>query len=111
MAITAMTGLVPEWFEPEQEESDVKTRFKLKPLNGMEYLEVIPYIRGQYLIGDGVKLALGYGLVDWENVFGEDGKAVKFSRSGVALLPPKILSMLSAEIIERSSFDGEKAKN
>lgn len=106
-----MTGLAPEWFEPEQDDSDVKTRVKLKPLNGLEYLEILPYIRGSFLIGDGVKLALNYGLMDWENVMDADGKPLKFTRQNVQLLPAKVLSNIAAEIIDRSTFEGEKAKN
>lgn len=110
MAITAMTGLVPEWFTPAQPESDRPTRVKIRPLTGLENLEVSAEIGGGR-IGDAQKIALRFGVVDWENVDDERGNPLPFSLENLKLLPVNVLSEIAIRIIRGSKMDDEKAKN
>lgn len=110
MAITALTGLAPEWYTPLQPEGDRVTRFKLKPLNGLQNLEVSSEI-GSGRVGEAQKLALKYGLIDWENLDDENGRAISFSFDKIQLLPVDVLSDISVRIIRGSRLDENASKN
>lgn len=106
MAIKLISGLKGEWYEPEQEGED-KSSFKIQPLTGLQYHELIAHINDNgKLDTDGVKQCLRYGLKDWQNVDG-DFSVEKAIRS----LPAKYLLLISSRIFEISSFDGELEKN
>lgn len=115
MAITVLTGLAEEWFTPEDERGeDTPTRFKIRPLNGMEFLEVMA--EGEQ-VGDsfvtnhaGRTLLLRRGLVDWENLLEENGRPLKFSVHNLAKIPANILAELSNEIMQRSALAMEEKK-
>ena len=106
MAIKLISGLKGEWYEPEQEGED-KSRFKIEPLTGLQYHELIGHINDSgKLDTDGVKKCLRYGLKNWENI------GLDFSvETAIKQLPAKYLLLISSRIFEISSFDGEIEKN
>jgi hypothetical protein len=108
MAIKLISGLTGEWYEPEQEGED-KSRFKIEPLTGLQYHELIGHINDSgKLDTDGVKKCLRYGLKDWDNVGTENPFSVEVA---IRSLPAKYLLLISSRIFEVSSFDGEMEKN
>lgn len=110
MAITAMTGLVPEWFSPAQPECERMTRLLLKPLNGIEHLSVQNELAA-HRITDAQRIALKTGIIDWENIDDESGQPVRFTRENIDLLPVGILAEVSMRIISISRLGESTAKN
>lgn len=121
MAIRALTGLAPEWFEPERykydkkthqlviddafelEEGEEPTGFEIRPLSSVEYVRVLG-------CGEGLEAnikAFEYGLVGWRN-FTDDEFNIK---EALELIPPKYIMMIGSRVMEISSLDGEQAKN
>lgn len=117
MAITAISKLTAEdYIAQSDREDESPTRFRLRPLNGLQYMEVISELSrgddGQLRIsGKGMKLALQYGLVGWSNFRDSDGKEIKFNPVNVEKIPPVILSELAGEIINRSEIGEDERKN
>lgn len=62
------------------------------------------------LTARGIRAALRYGLVDWENVDGASG-AIEFSPAAVDRLPWMYRQMLAGEILGRSELTGAEVKN
>lgn len=117
MSITAISKLIAEDYIPQSDiDSDNPTKFRLRPLNGMQYMEVMSELirndDGQLRIsGKGMKMALQYGLIGWSNFRDEDGNELKFNILNVEKIPPVILSELASEIISRSEIGEEERKN
>ena len=119
MAITAISKLTAEDYVPESDrdsDADDQTSFSLKPLNGMQYREVIAELKTDgdgesSLTGQGLKLAIKYGLAGWENFSDENEKVLKFNKLNVSKIPPIILTELAGEIINRSEVGAEERKN
>lgn len=110
MAIVGITDLAPYWFTPTQEESETPTRFKLKPLDGFETLEVSAEV-GARRVAAAQKLAVKYGLVDWENFCDESGNNIKFSRENFRLLPVGAIAEIAVQVINGATLDKEQKKN
>lgn len=110
MAITAMTGLVPEWFTPAQPESDRVSRLLLKPLNGIEHLSVQNELAA-HRITEAQRIALKTGIVDWEQFDDKAGNPLPFSRENIDLLPVSVLAEASMRIISISRMGDATAKN
>lgn len=110
MAIKANTGLVPYWYTPEQEESDRMTRFKIKPLTGLEHLEIAEELSRKKLAA-AQKLAIRYSLIDWENLDDAKGQPVPFSLENMGILGANLLSELAQEALTLSQMDEEQIKN
>ena len=117
MAITAISRLTTKDYVTEgDKDSDDQTVFKLKPLNGLQYMDVIAELRTDEngeagLTGKGLGLAIKYGLAGWENFNDEDEKELKFNKLNVSKVPPIVLTELAGEIINRSEAGGEERKN
>ena len=117
MEITAISKLTTADYIPENDkESSEPTAFKLKPLNGMQYMEVIAELKTDEngeasLTGKGLGLAIKFGLAGWDNFCDEDGKNLKFNRLNIVKIPPIILTELAGEIINRSEVGAEERKN
>lgn len=117
MAITAITNLAPFDYVPESDrDSESPTTFKLTPLNGMQYMEVISEITtdtngDSRLSGTGMNRAIKYGLTGWENFPDENGKAVKFNPIAIRKIPPVILAELAREIVSKSELGVSEQKN
>lgn len=116
MTITALSGLVEQEYIPEDDkDSENPTVFRLKPLNGMQYMEVMSEVKrvGDFLrvSGDGLKLAIKYGLVGWKDFYDENGKDVKFNPHTVLRVPSDVLAELADKIISISRLEGTEIKN
>lgn len=111
MAITALAGLAPYWYTPEEEQGEpAAAQFKLKPLNGMQYLEIMHEGKvtqdGQGFVTNyqGRQMLLKYGLLDWKNVETETGDPLPFSIRNLDMIPADILLELGNEILSKSSL-------
>lgn len=118
MAIKAISTIKPDWYTPQCEEGeDEPTRFKLKPLDGTQYLDVMSEVTTSLdgdiqVTGRGLKLAAKWGVVGWENFSDpETGKEIKYSAVNVPRVPPVILSELVGVILERSELGEDQTKN
>jgi len=105
MSITALTGLAPEWYTPEQEGDD-KTKFYLKPLTGIEYAQVLATgdIKDGYigLSAESTALCIKYGLIGWENFKGADGKPIEFSSALISSIPGSYLYPIAHKVFTMS---------
>lgn len=117
MATKALTGLVAEWFTPEDQKDDEQpTRYKLKPLDGIQFMEVaangdtladgtfMPNHRGRLLL-------LRYGMKDWENVIDHDGEKLEFNLARLKFIRAQHLVECSNELLTRSAMGDDDAKN
>ncbi len=117
MTITAFSGLAPEKYIPRSErEEDSPAEFTLKPLNGLEYMEVIGQLindedLGWQITGRGLRIAISYGVIGWTEFNDADGKEIKFSKNNVKLLPSVILGELADKIINISEIGEAERKN
>lgn len=119
MAFRALSGLVPQWIEPERfdlsengklkdvdPETDDLVRVEIKPLNGREYYAVLQNP------ADASRLACATAVTNWENFKDEEGKPVEFSKSKVLeFIPAKYIAIIGAKVLEVSTLDGKQVKN
>lgn len=110
MSIKVKTGLVSWWFTPKQEEGDQVTRFKLKPLTGSQNLDISAELSAGR-ISAAQKIAIRYGLQDWENLVDQNDQVVDYSKENIDLLGADILAMLANAILNHSQMDDEQRKN
>lgn len=110
MATQARTGLVPEWFtpldqrdapgdpdEPESESNPIKvidrpTRYRLKPLDGLQFAEIMTLgehtSEGEFIPTHlGRVLTMRYTLKDWENLDLKNGDPDPFSLPALHHMP------------------------
>jgi len=116
MAIKARKSkILPIMYIPQEEEgSDNPTQFKLKPLDGLEYMDVLLHAKvnseGEVeLEPAGLKVALKFGLIGSKNLTDELGNV------DVELIPTELDSVLLIElakkIMEISNVSDEERKN
>jgi hypothetical protein len=75
----ALNPFAAFWYTPRSEQgADKPTRFKIRGLDGAQQGYIAPELlfdertlKG--MTGKGMELALGYGLVDWENFENDQG--------------------------------------
>jgi len=117
MAITASAPITEvEYIVEDDREDENPTRFKLKPMDGQQYMGVMA---DGNIDQDGLmsfsertmKNTLRYGLVNWDNLHDAEGKAIKFSRLNFGRLPVGVLTELFSEIIRLSSLSEDDSKN
>lgn len=118
MAIKAAAGLVEEWYTPVDEVGeDVPTRFKLRPLNQMDLLEVMSEGRvsdaGEFYPNHkGRTILLRKGLVDWEEFNDPDNdRPIKFTSTNFHRVPAATLGELANEIMVRSVLTEDEKKS
>jgi len=117
MAITAVPNLTVYKYTPIAErENDNPTTFDLKPLNGVEYMEVcaelIPDgVGGADLPHAGGVICLKHGLVGWSNLLDENGQEIVFNKLNFGRVPSAILSELATEIFVRAEVGEPERKN
>lgn len=119
MSVRALTGLAPEWYTPDDQKDDERpTRYKIKPLDGLQFLEVAANGEiapdGSFTPNHaGRLLLLRYGIKDWENVddAAKDGKPLKFNLARIKFLPVPHLVELSNVLLERSALGAQDQKN
>lgn len=116
MAIKPIQGLIAQWFTPSSEEGEENpTRFKLKPLDGLAFLDVMSQgiIRedGAFIPNpQGRMTLLKHGLVEWEN-FTDNGKDLKCNHTNFHRIPAVELAEICNELVVLSSFSEEAEKN
>lgn len=117
MTTKALTGLVAEWFTPaDQADDETPTRYKLKPLNGLQFMEVAQHGN---VDGDGAftpnhkgrLLLLHHGLKDWENVVDDKDESLGFNLARIKFIPTTHLVEISNELLMRSALGAEAEKN
>jgi len=113
MAITALTGLVPEWYTPEDEkESDDAARFKLRPLDSKQMVEIQGYAsETKGIAAEGLYRAFELSILDWENVNDGNGKALKCTRNNIKNIPVEIIAECGAQAISVSFLSEDEEKN
>jgi len=113
MSITALTGIVPEWFTPDsQKESDNPARFKLKPLDSKQMVEIQGFHTAEGGIAPaGLYRAFEISIMDWENVNDRNGKPLKCNRGNVKAIPIEVIAELGAETISVSFLTDDDEKN
>ena len=119
MATKALTGFTPTWFTPtDQRDKDIDrpTRYKLKPLDGIQFLEVaangdtqadgtfMPNHKGRLLL-------LRNGIKGWENVVDHDDETLEFNIARIKFIPAPHLVECVNEILERSALGAADEKN
>jgi hypothetical protein len=108
MALQAITNFnTVDFVTIADRDSDNKTIFKIKPLNGMQAMEVMHnLLRDEYgnfkVSAAGLKLALQYGLEGWDNLLDEQGNRIPFAKANVNKVPSNVLIEIASEIINRS---------
>jgi hypothetical protein len=113
----ALNPFAPFWYTPPAEEGAPKpTRFKIRGLDGVEQGYIAPELRfdetGRMLTGfsgKGLEVALGYGLVDWEN-FANDAGQVAFSPRNFGLIDFNTRVALAMQIMGASYVQPEEKK-
>lgn len=113
MSITALTGLVPEWYTPESEtESDNPARFKVKPLDSKQMVEIQAYHKPEGGISpEGLYRSMEISILEWENVLGVNGKPLKCTRGNVKAIPIEIIAEVGAHAISISFLSEDDEKN
>ena len=117
MAISAVKGLVSEFYTPEQDGDEAeKTAFEVKPLNGLIAMEVLSEGRTDengnlHLSAAAMNKALRHGFVGWRHFNDETGKEIKFSVTNFHRVPPMELNNIVNKIINMSQLTGEEIKN
>jgi len=112
MSITALTGMVPEWFTPETEKgSDDPARFKLKPLDSKQMVEIQGYHKDGGIQAEGLYRAMELSIVEWENVNDIQGKPLKCNRNNIKTLPIEVIAECGAQAISVSFLTDDEEKN
>ena len=109
MAINAVSGLAPDWFEPVQDEVGPVARFQLRHLSGFEFAGVIVDLK---VSGEaGYRGLVQKAVIGWENVFDENGNALPFSTKNLEKIPAITLLEIGDEVYRRSILAEEQRKN
>lgn len=112
-----MAAVVPKWFTPEtEEEKDIPKKFNCRPLSSVELWEVNTHFKmiDEHHIGlsfEGQKLALKYGLTDWENVKDKDGQNIDCKVSNWPHVDSWTLNLVAKEIVSMSQLADAERKN
>lgn len=115
MAITALTGMAPEWYTPPQDDNGDQTAFEITPLNGICYTTVIAMMASPddgnaiEMTESRIQYVLDHGLTNWRN-FNVDDKPVVFSKSSFGMIPSLTISHIVNEIMTRSQLSDEQKK-
>jgi len=116
--LKALNPLTPDWFTPKAEEGkDNPTRFRIRPLSGVESMDLELYkdVEGNTRItGRSARTILRHGLIGWEN-FGTDAERVDFKPGNpdenIDRLAQEIADDVVAEIFRRTVMMEAERKN
>lgn len=117
MAYYVQNKISPDWFTPSDEKEKASpARYKVRPLDGMEFLEVVPHVTIVdgfiHYDGKGMQILIRRGLLDWEGHTDPDtGNVLEFSADAVSRIPPLRLKAIAYEIANRSQLTEGEAKN
>lgn len=115
----ALQALKAEFYVPLSErDSATPTRFILRPLDGIERLDV-SFFRDEMgnlsLSSAAARAALKHGLLGWENLLDEAGSPVLFSPvdkdANLKRLPAELVAELATEIFVRSVLTEDERGN
>jgi hypothetical protein len=117
--INALANLKPEWYTPLSErDATTPTRFLLRPLDGIERLDVSFYrdeSGNLSLSSAAARAALKYGLQGWENLMDGAASPVAYSHvdrdANLKRVPAELVAELATEIFVRSVLTPEEQKN
>jgi len=113
--IKALNPFAPFWYTPREEAgADKPTRFKIRGLDGNQQSYLYPelILEGKSLkgmTGKGLEIALGYGLLDWEN-FANDQGPVAFVPANFALVEYVLRIELAMQILAASYVQAAEKK-
>jgi len=113
MTISALTGLVPEWYTPSDQGEGDPASFELKPLTAPQ----IAKIQGEFdtesgeISGTGLYQAAVMGILAWRNVVNHEGETLKFSKRNIDTLPYATLIELGGQVIASSFMTEDERKN
>lgn len=115
MAIVVRSKLIPEVYTPKSEiDAPSPTVFTLKPLNGIEYTDVMCHLMddgdgNQRISSIGLRKLIKYGVTHVDGLIDEKGKNVK--KFTPEMLDPVLLSELASKILEISDIQEAERKN
>lgn len=115
MAVRALTGLVAEWFTPSSQEGEAApARFKIKPLDGEQFNNVMHGIEfsaaSAVLSGAAVRDVLAMSLTDWEGVENTDGTALECKPINHKYLPGFMRIEIASEVFTKSILTDDEKK-
>jgi hypothetical protein len=117
--LKASRQIAPDWYTPQSQVNDpTPTRFLLRPLTGLEQIDV-RFERGdsgeRFLTEAGARTALRRGLVNWENFLDHENRPLQFVVGdpdyNLARLDLGLVVELATEIYLRSVLTEEQRKN
>lgn len=104
--------LTIDYIPKDDRDSEQPTKFKLQPLSGTQFMEVLCEIDAEgHYTAKGLLLALKYGLCGWDNFCESNGGAIPFAPVNFGKIPPMIVHEVALEIINRSSLGEKERKN
>lgn len=117
--LKALKHLVAEHYVPLSErDSETPTRFLLRPLDGIERLDVTYYrdeMGNLSLSSSAARAALKHGLQGWENFLDDAGSPVMYipgdRDANLKRLPAELVAELATEIFVRSVLTEDERKN
>jgi len=117
MAETSAAVLLPEWFQPEDDDGNLaKGSFKIRCLNGMEYLELMSLgtvsAEGFQTNHQGKEFLLKRGLIAWKNVENEAGDVLLFTIENLFnTIPADQLLLVANKAFMKASLGEAERKN
>jgi hypothetical protein len=114
MAIKALTGLVPEWYTPANQEGESEpARFNLKPLTSPQVAKLQSFFNLETgeISGSGLYESAILSIIGWENVTDHEGKALKCNSINAKKLPYEILIELGGVALSNSFLSDDDEKN
>lgn len=108
-----LTGLVSEWFKPEQLDEGDEAEFELTPITQQKIAEVQNHydMSAREMRPTGYYLAFELGVTNWRGVFDDEDKELKFSIRNMVMVPAKIAFELGAQVINVSTLSEDDRKN
>lgn len=109
----ALTGLVPEWFKPQQLDEGDEAEFEVTPITQRKVAEVQNHfdMANMEMRPTGYYLAFELGCTNWKGVYDDEGKELPFSIRNLPKIPIKYALEVGAQVINVSSLSEDDRKN
>ena len=101
-------GLSYRWVKPLEED---EAQFNIRPLNGVEYLDVLNGMDGEMIDGTTSLKALKACVSDWKGVEDDKGSTVEYNPLLISELSAKMLNRLGRLMMRISDFTEIDSKN
>lgn len=120
MAVTVREQIAPSWYTPGSEKAESNpTRFRVRPLNGVERLEVFGELSTDkktgttMLTAKGVTICASYGVIGWDGPASRDasGKDRLWSASTLRMLEPMLIHELGLHVFNITELGADAEKN